>query len=113
MDNTQAIQDILVIVQHIQDNSATKDDIANMATKDDIAKIYEVMATKDDIAKIYNVMATKDDIRELRNEMFEHVDAFISLNRKQTSEIAAISMRQNRTERKLDLVIKKSKLKLA
>ncbi len=90
---------------------ATKDDIKNMATKDDIAKIYDVMATKDDLYSLRKELKT--NINHLRNEIVEHVDGFIKLHQTHESELAAITFRQNRMEKKLDLVIKKNNLKTA
>ncbi len=78
------LNDLIVIVAHIKDNMATKDDIQglkdNMATKDDIKN----MATKDDIKN----MATKDDISELSEEMNERFDKLEKRTREDVDALA-------------------------
>ncbi|MBD3311016.1 MAG: hypothetical protein GF349_00785 [Candidatus Magasanikbacteria bacterium] len=108
MKKDPTIKDVYEIIQFMSENAANKDDLANMATKDDIKN----MATKDDIAsihreldEIHNTMATRRDLNELRLEITEHVDFLVKND-------TALALRQDKTEKKLDLIIRKNNLKL-
>ena len=69
------LNDLIVIVAHIKDN---------MATKDDIQGLKDNMATKDDIKN----MATKDDISELSEEMNERFDKLEKRTREDVDALA-------------------------
>jgi hypothetical protein len=65
-DDIAVIKNEIEVIKYRIQGMATKDDIENMATKDDIENIVakynlENMATKDDIRN----MATKDDIKNM------------------------------------------------
>ena len=64
---TRMSQDLDRIKYQVDNNMATKDDLAEfrIATKDDLAELR--MATKDDIAELRT--STKEDIAELRTEL--------------------------------------------
>lgn len=64
---TRMAQDLDRIKYQVDNNMATKDDLAEfrIATKDDLAELR--MATKDDIAELRT--STKEDIAELRTEL--------------------------------------------
>jgi len=66
----------------LQENMATKDDIADIrrdfATKDDLKGFatkddLRAFATKDDL----KAFATKDDLRSMRDELMTHLDGIV------------------------------------
>ncbi|MBD3311007.1 MAG: hypothetical protein GF349_00740 [Candidatus Magasanikbacteria bacterium] len=120
MTNEPTIKDIWEVVSFIKNNGATQDDIAGinsrMTTKDDINELRtelknDIENIHTDIYDTHSTMATKKDINELRNEIVEHVDYLVKFDNEQKSQISSISLRQDRTEKKLDLVIEKNNLK--
>ncbi|MET3504595.1 hypothetical protein [Halalkalibacter oceani] len=100
-------------VQKLEQNMATKDDIANMATKDDIANMATKddianMATKDDIANMATKddianMATKDDIHQLNNKL-DAITTQVTLHLNQDRTLNDLSQKVNDHEMDIRLL---------
>lgn len=80
-ENTE-IQQILEIVQFMQEN----------------------MATKDDIAQVRSEMATKDEMREMESRLMEHIDGFAQQNQKFDQELVAAQAKFNRIEERVEVL---------
>ncbi len=66
----------------------------------------EIRSAKTELYQEITLVRTelKTDIAVLRHEINNHVDDFIGLYQKQESDLAAVSLRQQRVEEKVDLM---------
>jgi len=97
-ENTQ-INEILEVVNFIKDNAASKEDLRILENK------FDSLDSKvDSLDSKVNSLDAKIDA--VKNDMITHVDGFISLHQKNELEIASVTIRQTRTEERLDTVIK-------
>ncbi len=116
MEGTK-LDDILEIVTFIKDNAATKQDLSAVEQRLDsrIDKLDNKVDKLDDkVNKLSDkVNQLETQIHEVKNEMIDHVDGFIGLHRKQEVELAAMAMRQNRTDANVNKIAKHLNLEIA
>ncbi len=117
MKKEKTLQDIWEVVSFIKDNAATKTEMNDGfkrlnkkidGVKNDLDK--KIDGVKNDLDRKIDI--ARKEIKEIKNEMIEHVDGFIALYRKHEVELAAVVSRQNRLERKIDLVMRHLGLEL-
>ncbi len=92
--NEQTTQDILTMVQFIQENGATKDDITN-AKKELRTEIYLL---NEDLRQEISGMATKEALSTVKNDIMNTIDGFMSLHLKLDTEFTALRSTSNRLE---------------
>ncbi len=88
------------IIEFLKDNMASKDDLLEVETRLD-KKIDHVQHQ------------LQTEIQSVKNDMAEHVDSFVGMYKKQETELAAVSFRQQRTEEKTDTIAKHLNITLA
>ncbi|MCX6745890.1 MAG: hypothetical protein NTX00_02615 [Candidatus Parcubacteria bacterium] len=104
------LKDILETVSFIKDNAATKEDLEKFATKDDL----ERFATKDDLDFLKEEMLNEFDNRlaETKDEIITKIDAFVVLNQKLDTELAALRSKYERLESTVQKMLAHFKLDL-
>ena len=104
------LKDILETVGFIKDNAATKEDLEKFATKDDL----ERFATKDDLNFLKEEMLNEFDNRlaETKDEIITKIDAFVVLNQKLDTELAALRSKYERLESTVQKMLAHFKLDL-
>jgi len=108
--------DILEILQFMQENMASKEDIKSMATKDDLKSMASKddirgMATKDDIHALrielredLKANATKDDLLVFKSDIMTSIDRFAKLHETLDQELVAMRSKYERLEARLEAV---------
>ncbi len=90
--------EILEIVQTMQKNMATKNDLKNFATKEDGISLQE------DIEFLKDNMVTKDDLQETESRLMMHIDGLAKRTEKFDHELVAAQAKFNRVEERVEIL---------
>lgn len=121
MTEQKTIEDVLVVLQgmqkHIEENMATKEDIASLKTsvssletsvsslKTDVAEVKtDIIALQDDLEFVKENMVTKVELAESESRMLAHIDGLTQQYIKCDHEIVAGIARSERLEDRVQVL---------